>query len=109
MNMRPGHGWIRILCATALLGGAAQAIRTLARAGQVPVEATDPDIPLSHHDRVYAAEQFSNTVSVVDPADNMLLGVIRLVILHRRILVLCTRGSCWCTAWVSHPTIGRSP
>jgi YVTN family beta-propeller protein len=30
------------------------------------------------HDRVYAAEQFSNTVSVIDPGDNTLLGVIRL-------------------------------
>lgn len=37
-----------------------------------------PDIPVSHRDRVYAAEQFSNTVSVIDPADNKLLGVIRL-------------------------------
>src|SRR5262249_53659288 len=37
-----------------------------------------PDIPISHHDRVYSAEQFSNTVSVIDPADNKLLGVIRL-------------------------------
>ncbi|WP_457095488.1 YncE family protein [Lysobacter sp. P5_B9] len=36
------------------------------------------DVPISHHDRVYAAEQFSNTVSVTDPADNKLLGVIRL-------------------------------
>ena len=34
--------------------------------------------PVSHRDRVYAAEQFSNTVSVTDPADNQLLGVIRL-------------------------------
>jgi YVTN family beta-propeller protein len=33
---------------------------------------------VSHRDRVYAAEQFSNTVSVIDPADNKLLGVIRL-------------------------------
>ncbi len=33
---------------------------------------------VSHRDRVYAAEQFSNTVSVTDPADNTLLGVIRL-------------------------------
>jgi len=47
-------------------------------AGQAPGAATDPDIPVSHHDRVYAAEQFSNTVSVTDPADNKLLGVIRL-------------------------------
>ena len=49
-----------------------------ALAGQAPGTATDPDIPVSHHDRVYAAEQFSNTVSVTDPADNKLLGVIRL-------------------------------
>jgi YVTN family beta-propeller protein len=33
---------------------------------------------VSHRDRVYAAEQFSNTVSVTDPADDTLLGVIRL-------------------------------
>ena len=49
-----------------------------ASAGQAPGAAEDPDIPVSHHDRVYAAEQFSNTVSVIDPADNKLLGVIRL-------------------------------
>jgi YVTN family beta-propeller protein len=36
------------------------------------------DEAVSHRDRVYAAEQFSNTVSVTDPADNRLLGVIRL-------------------------------
>ena len=47
-------------------------------AGQAPEAASAPDIPVSHHDRVYAAEQFSNTVSVIDPADNQLLGVIRL-------------------------------
>ena len=35
-------------------------------------------VPASHHDRVYAAEQFSNTVSVTDPIDGRLLGVIRL-------------------------------
>src|SRR5213594_1941230 len=35
-------------------------------------------IPISHRDRVYAAEQFSNTVSVTDPAGNRLVGVIRL-------------------------------
>src|SRR4026209_2543701 len=49
-----------------------------ALAGQAPGAASDPDIPVSHRDRVYAAEQFSNTVSVTDPADNKLLGVIRL-------------------------------
>src|SRR5450755_4318376 len=36
------------------------------------------DIPVSSHDRVYAADQSSNTVSVIDPASNRLLGVIRL-------------------------------
>jgi YVTN family beta-propeller protein len=49
-----------------------------ARAGQAPGASTAPDVPISHRDRVYAAEQFSNTVSVTDPADNTLLGVIRL-------------------------------
>lgn len=47
-------------------------------AGQVPLAADAADIPISHRDRVYAAEQFSNTVSVIDPFDNRLLGVIRL-------------------------------
>lgn len=37
-----------------------------------------PDIPISAHDRVYAANQTSNTVSVIDPSTNKLLGVIRL-------------------------------
>jgi YVTN family beta-propeller protein len=49
-----------------------------ASAGQAPGAASDPDVPVSHRDRVYAAEQFSNTVSVTDPADNKLVGVIRL-------------------------------
>ncbi len=48
-------------------------------AGQVPFgTATSPDIPISHQDRVYTADQFSNTVTVTDPVDNTLLGVIRL-------------------------------
>jgi YVTN family beta-propeller protein len=47
-------------------------------AGQAPGAASAPDIAINHHDRVYAAEQFSNTVSVTDPVDNKLLGVIRL-------------------------------
>jgi YVTN family beta-propeller protein len=49
-----------------------------ASAGEAPAAATDPDIPISHHDRVYSAEQFSNTVSVTDPADNTLVGAIHL-------------------------------
>jgi YVTN family beta-propeller protein len=46
--------------------------------GQPPFAASAPDVPISHRDRVYAAEQFSNTISVTDPVDNKLLGVIRL-------------------------------
>src|SRR5437762_11320157 len=47
-------------------------------AARAPGALSSPDIPISHHDRIYAAEQFSNTVSVTDPVDNKLLGVIRL-------------------------------
>ena len=49
-----------------------------AYAGQAPFGVTAPDIPVSHSDRVYSADQYSNTVSVTDPADNKLLGVIHL-------------------------------
>jgi YVTN family beta-propeller protein len=47
-------------------------------AGQAPAAASDPDIPISRQDRVYSAEQYSNTVSVTDPVDNKLLGAIHL-------------------------------
>jgi YVTN family beta-propeller protein len=47
-------------------------------AGQAPATASDPDIPISHQDRIYSAEQYSNTVSVTDPVDNKLVGTIRL-------------------------------
>ncbi|MEM5383433.1 YncE family protein [Paraburkholderia phymatum] len=60
------------------LSAAALVTAQIAWAGQAPGSQSDPDIPISHHDRVYAAEQFSNTVSVIDPADNKLLGLIRL-------------------------------
>src|SRR5215475_4162942 len=63
----------RLLSIVTLLAGAASAW-----AGQAPGAASAPDVPVSHRDRVYAAEQFSNTVSVTDPADNTLVGVIRL-------------------------------
>jgi YVTN family beta-propeller protein len=61
-----------LLVATALFG-----VRSV-WAGQAPAAATDPDIPISHRDRVYSAEQFSNTVSVTDPVDNKLVGAIHL-------------------------------
>ena len=66
------------LLTAALLSSAVALIGPTAWAGQAPGLASAPDIPISHRDRVYAAEQFSNTVSVIDPADNKLLGVIRL-------------------------------
>jgi YVTN family beta-propeller protein len=62
-----------LLAAVVMVGA-----RQPASAGQPPNAQSDPDIAISHRDRMYAAEQFSNTVSVIDPADNVLLGVIRL-------------------------------
>jgi YVTN family beta-propeller protein len=64
---------LTMLLATTAFGGAPHAW-----GGQVPAAASDPDIPISHRDRVYSAEQFSNTVSVTDPADNTLVGAIHL-------------------------------
>jgi hypothetical protein len=46
------RGFLAIVC---LLGP------RVALAGQAPGAASDPDIPISHRDRVYSAEQFSNT------------------------------------------------
>jgi len=62
-----------LLFATVLLLASAPA-----HAGQAPFAAAAPDFPISGRDRVYAAEQFSNTVSVIDPSTNKNLGVIRL-------------------------------
>ena len=62
----------------ALAASAVALFMQTAVAGQAPGAESDPDVPVSHHDRVYAAEQFSNTVSVTDPVDNKLLGVILL-------------------------------
>lgn len=63
---------------TPLLFALLIALPTPAFAGQAPRRASDPDTSVSARDRVYAAEQFSNTVSVVRPSDGKLLGVIRL-------------------------------
>src|ERR1700744_1864225 len=60
------------------LAGAMLAISSAAFAGQAPGALSAAEITIRHHDRVYAAEQFSNTVSVSDPVDNKMLGVIRL-------------------------------
>jgi YVTN family beta-propeller protein len=64
---------VAVLLLTTFLTGVRCAV-----AGQAPSAASDPDIPISHQDRVYSAEQYSNTVSVTDPVDNKLLGTIRL-------------------------------
>jgi YVTN family beta-propeller protein len=61
-----------------LLAGTILATCGSAWAGQAPGALFAPDVAISHHDRVYAAEQFSNTLSVTDPVDNKLLGVIKL-------------------------------
>lgn len=61
-----------------ILAGTSLSALSAAEAGQAPGAAADRDAPVSHRDRVYAAEQFSNTVSVTDPAGDKLLGVIRL-------------------------------
>src|SRR2546423_1109911 len=68
----------RRLLIVGFLAGVCLSGQTAAWAGQPPGAASDPDIPISHRDRVYSAEQFSNTVSVTDPVDNKLVGVIRL-------------------------------
>ncbi|GLR79034.1 YncE family protein (plasmid) [Azospirillum oryzae] len=69
---------IRLLSTLAMIAGSVLAADLPAYAGQAPYAGTAPDFPISHRDRVYAAEQFSNTVSVIDPVDNKVLGVIRL-------------------------------
>ena len=70
--MKRGSILVVLMLATALVGA------RCALAGQAPAAASDPDIPISHQDRVYSAEQYSNTVSVTDPVDNKLIGTIRL-------------------------------
>jgi YVTN family beta-propeller protein len=70
--MRCGLIAVVLLLASVLFG-----VR-YAGAGQAPAGVSDPDIPISHRDRVYTGDQFSNTVSVIDPVDNKLLGAIHL-------------------------------
>ena len=67
---------VRPLFAVLFCAGAAAALPALA--GQAPFATDAPNYAVSNGDRVYTADQFSNTVSVVDPASNTLLGVIRL-------------------------------
>src|ERR1700746_2902824 len=48
------------------------------QAQEVPGGVNLPPIPITTHDRVYHADQSSNTISVYDPSNNTLLGVIPL-------------------------------
>jgi YVTN family beta-propeller protein len=57
--------WFSLLC-----------LITPAMAQQAPW--ARPDVPISKHDRVYTADQTSNTVSMIDPTENKLVGVIKL-------------------------------
>jgi YVTN family beta-propeller protein len=63
---------------TATLLALAPIVFVPAFAGQAPGAASTPDIRISSQDRVYLSDQSSNTVSVVDPSTDKLLGVIRL-------------------------------
>jgi YVTN family beta-propeller protein len=65
--------YIAVAGAVVFLGGVTNGL-----AQQVPGGANMPNIPISSHDRVYHADQTSNTVSVYDPYANNLLGVIQL-------------------------------
>jgi len=55
---------------------AAAVVALPASAQQVPN--AQPDRAVSAQDRFYTSDQFSNTVSVIDPSTNTLLGVIKL-------------------------------
>jgi YVTN family beta-propeller protein len=48
------------------------------QAQEPPAGSNLPPIPITSHDRVYHADQTSNTISVYDPSTNILLGVIPL-------------------------------
>ena len=71
---------LRALCALpSIVVAALIGLTTLpSAAGQAPAAAGAPNIPITSHDRVYLSDQTSDTVSVVNPATNELLGVIRL-------------------------------
>ena len=94
---------MKISLATLLLLGTTLA----AQAGQAPFAASAPDIPISGRDRFYTSDQFSNTVSVIDPAEGKLLGVIRLGDPTPETSARSTRASCSCTEWASRPTARR--
>jgi YVTN family beta-propeller protein len=68
----------RKVLTAALFAGTTLAGFSPAFAGQAPYGSSAPNFPVSSQDRVYTGDQFSNTVSVIDPEDNKTLGVIQL-------------------------------
>jgi len=78
MNFPPKTGSANAALRKAALALSLGGVLGVAAAGQAPGAIGSADVRISHRDRLYAAEQFSNTVSVTDPVDNKLLGVIRL-------------------------------
>ncbi len=75
-----------------------------ALAGQVPGDASTPDVPISHADRVYAAEQFSNTVSVTTRSTTSCSASSDSAIHNRATSRPSTKAKFWSTAWASHRT-----
>lgn len=61
-----------------LLLGAVTLLSTAAPVAAQQVPNALPNMPISTRDRFYTSDQFSNTVSVINPATNTLLGVIKL-------------------------------
>jgi YVTN family beta-propeller protein len=76
---------------------------SLAWASQAPGSSSAPDIPIRHHDHVYSADQFSNTVSIIDPDDSHLVGVIRLGDPQPANFSPCIGGKCSSTGWATRP------
>lgn len=66
------------LCVTIACVVACMTWVSVSPAQEVPAGANYPPIPITTHDRVYHADQASNTISVYDPSNNTLLGVIPL-------------------------------
>ena len=73
--------------------------------GAANVGAVTAATPASGRDRVYSGDQTSNTVSIIDPATNTLLGIIRLGDPARS--NRSTRASCSSMGWASRPTTRR--
>lgn len=61
--------------------------------GQALAQAPEINAPITNRDRVYVADQASNTVSVISPADNSLLGLIRLGDSRENVLSALYKGA----------------